>query len=57
MFRDPDGNQQVLAHLADLVGRGQLHPTVPTEFPLSDAARVMSDLIDRLLVGKAVLVP
>jgi NADPH2:quinone reductase len=57
MFRDPDGNQQVLAHLADLVGRGQLHPTVPTEFPLSDAARVMSDLIDRSLVGKAVLVP
>jgi NADPH2:quinone reductase len=57
MFRDPDGNQQVLAHLADLVGRGQLHPTVPTEFPLSDAARVMSDLIDRSLVGKAVLLP
>jgi NADPH2:quinone reductase len=57
MFRDPDGNQQVLAHLADLVGRGQLHPTVPTEFPLSDAAPVMSGLIDRSLVGKAVLVP
>jgi NADPH2:quinone reductase len=57
MFRDPDGNQQVLAHLADLVGRGQLHPTVPAEFPLSDAARVMADLIDRSLVGKAVLVP
>ncbi|HXA34491.1 MAG TPA: NADPH:quinone oxidoreductase family protein [Acidimicrobiales bacterium] len=57
MFRDPEGNQQVLAHLADLIGRGQLHPTVPTEFPLSDAARVMSDLIDRSLVGKAVLVP
>jgi NADPH2:quinone reductase len=57
MFRDPGGNQQVLAHLADLVGRGRLHPTAPTEFPLSDAARVMSDLIDRLLVGKAVLVP
>ena len=57
MFRDPEGNQQVLAHLADLVGRGQLHPTAPTEFPLSDAARVMSDLIDRSLVGKAVLVP
>jgi NADPH2:quinone reductase len=57
MFRDPEGNQQVLAHLADLVGRGQLHPTVPTEFPLSAAAAVMSDLIDRSLVGKAVLVP
>lgn len=57
MFRDAEGNHQVLAHLADLVGRGQLHPTAPTEFPLSDAARVMSDLIDRSVVGKAVLVP
>jgi len=57
MFRDPEGNQRVLAHLADLVGRGRLHPTAPTEFPLSAAARVMSDLIDRSLVGKAVLVP
>jgi NADPH2:quinone reductase len=57
MFRDPEGNHQVLGHLADLIGRGQLHPTVPTEFPLPDAGRVMSDLIDRSLMGKAVLVP
>jgi NADPH2:quinone reductase len=57
MFRDPEGNQQVLAHLADLLARGQLHPTTPTEFPLSAATGVMSDLIDRSLVGKAVLVP
>ena len=57
MFRDPGGNQRVLGHLADLLARGQLHPTTPTEFPLSGAGRVMSDLIDRALVGKAVLVP
>lgn len=57
MFRDPEGNRQVLAYLAELLARGQLHPTTPTEFPLSAAARVMSDLIDRSLVGKAVLVP
>jgi NADPH2:quinone reductase len=57
MFRDPDGNQQVLSQLADMVNDGRLHPTAPTEFPLVDAARVMASLIDRAVVGKAVLVP
>jgi NADPH2:quinone reductase len=57
MFRDPDGNHQVLSQLADMVGQGRLHPTAPTEFPLADAAGVMSALIDRSVVGKAVLVP
>jgi NADPH2:quinone reductase len=57
MFRDPNGNQQVLAHLADLVREGRVHPTAPTEFPLASAAGVMANLIDRSMVGKAVLVP
>ncbi len=57
MFRDPNGNQQVLAHLAELVREGRVHPTAPTEFPLASAAGVMADLIDRSMVGKAVLVP
>ena len=57
MFRDPNGNHQVLSQLADMVSRDQLHPTTPAEFRLADAAGVMSDLIDRSVVGKAVLVP
>ena len=56
-FRDPVGNREMLAELVEMIGDGRLHPTVPTEYPLDQAAAVMSGLIDRSLSGKAVLVP
>ncbi|MBF6555825.1 MAG: NADPH:quinone oxidoreductase family protein [Acidimicrobiales bacterium] len=56
-FKDPIGNRTLIGELMDLVGSGQLHPTVPTSYPLEDAAAVMSGLIDRSIAGKAVLVP
>jgi NADPH:quinone reductase-like Zn-dependent oxidoreductase len=40
-----------------MIDDGRLHPTVPTEYPLDQAASVMSGLIDRTLSGKVVLVP
>ena len=54
---DPGGHREMLAELLDLVENGRLHPTVPTERPLADAAAVMSALLDRSLGGKVVLVP
>jgi NADPH2:quinone reductase len=56
-FKDPIGNRTLIGELMDLVGSGRLHPTVPTSYPLEDAAVVMSGLIDRSIAGKAVLVP
>ncbi|HEV3264970.1 MAG TPA: NADPH:quinone oxidoreductase family protein [Acidimicrobiales bacterium] len=56
-FRDPTGNREMLAELVTMISDGRLHPTVPTEYPLEEAAAVMSGLIDRSLSGKAVLVP
>jgi NADPH2:quinone reductase len=56
-FKDPMGNRALIGELMELVGSGRLHPTVPTAYPLEDAAAVMSGLIDRSIAGKAVLVP
>ncbi len=56
-LKDPTGNRELVAELVDLVGSGRLHPTVPAEYPLDEAATVMSGLIDRSIRGKAVLVP
>jgi NADPH2:quinone reductase len=56
-FRDPTGNREMLAELVAMIDDGRLHPTVPTEYPLDQAATVMAGLIDRTLSGKVVLVP
>ncbi|MGH9095885.1 MAG: NADPH:quinone oxidoreductase family protein [Acidimicrobiales bacterium] len=56
-FRDPTGNRQMLAELVWMIDQGRLHPTVPTEYRLDQAAAVMSGLIDRTLSGKVALVP
>jgi NADPH:quinone reductase len=54
---DLGGNREVLAELTELVESGRLHPTVPAERPLTDAAAVMAGLLDRSIAGKVVLVP
>lgn len=56
-FRDPTGNREMLAELVAMIDDGRLHPTVPTEYPLDQAATVMAGLIDRTLSGKVVLIP
>ena len=56
-FRDPIGNRRLLDELMGLISDGQLHPTVPSEYPLDQASSVMSGLIDRTLAGKVVLIP
>ena len=56
-FKDPFGNRELIGELMDLVGAGRLHPARPMTYPLEDAARVMSGLVDRSIGGKAVVVP
>jgi NADPH:quinone reductase len=54
---DPGGQRELLAELLDLVSEGRLHPAVPVERPLEDAAEMMTGLLERRVVGKVVLVP
>ena len=55
--RDPEGNRQVLAELMDLAGAGALSPVEPAARPLDDVVAVLSELQDRQVAGKVVLVP
>jgi len=56
-FRDHEGYRALLGELMAMVGDGKLHPPIPTERPLVEAARAMEDLIARNVTGKVVLVP
>ena len=56
-MRDPAGNQALLAELMDLAGSGALHPVEPHEYPLDDVVGALTDLQDRKVAGKVVLVP
>jgi NADPH2:quinone reductase len=56
-FRDQEAYRALLGELMDMVGEGKLHPPVPAERPLVQAATAMADLIERRVTGKVVLVP
>jgi NADPH2:quinone reductase len=55
--RDPDGNRALLSELMALAGSGALSPVEPIEYPLDDVVRALTDLQDRRVAGKVVLVP
>jgi NADPH2:quinone reductase len=55
--RAGDENRALVDELLGMVADGRLHPPVPSERPLADAAQVMAELIDRRAGGKVVLVP
>jgi NADPH2:quinone reductase len=55
--RDPEGNQELLGQLLELAGAGALKPVEPTAYPLDEVARALTDLQDRQVGGKVVLVP
>jgi NADPH2:quinone reductase len=54
---DPAGNRKLFEEIVDLLMAGRLHPVVPAERPLEDAADVMRELLERSITGKVVLVP
>jgi NADPH2:quinone reductase len=56
-FRNHEAYRTLLAELMEMVGEGRLHPPVPAERTLVQAAQVMEDLIERRVTGKVVLVP
>jgi len=55
--RHPDRNQELIEEVLDLVEVGRLHPVKPHAYPLADAARALTDLAERRVAGKAVLLP
>jgi len=56
-MRDAAGNQELLSELMTLAGSGALSPVEPTDYPLEDVVRALTDLQDRKVAGKVVLVP
>ncbi len=56
-MRDAPGNQALLAELLELAGSGELSPVEPTPYPLDEVVRALTDLQDRQVAGKVVLVP
>jgi NADPH2:quinone reductase len=55
--RDPQGNQALLTELLQLAGSGALAPVEPTEYALDDVVRALTDLQERQVGGKVVLIP
>lgn len=53
----PEENRRLLGEVLDGIDRGQLRPVEPEAYPLAAAGQVLTDLAERRLTGKAVLVP
>lgn len=56
-MRDAEGNQTLLNELMRLAGSGAISPVEPTTYPLDDVVRALTDLQERRIGGKVVLVP
>ena len=56
-MRDPDGNRLLLDDLMALAAAGEIHPVEPTAYPLDEVVRALTDLQERRVGGKVVLVP
>lgn len=56
-LRDPDGNRALLAELMDLADSGAISPVEPTPYALDDVVAALTDLQDRKVAGKVVLIP
>jgi NADPH2:quinone reductase len=56
-LRNADANAELLDEVLAMAAAGCLHPPVPAERPLDEAAPAMAGLLDRSISGKVVLVP
>jgi NADPH:quinone reductase len=56
-MKNPEANAALDAELFALAGRGDLRPVEPLVAPLDAAGRVLTDIAERRVVGKVVLVP
>jgi NADPH:quinone reductase len=55
--RNRDANQAMIADIIAAIASGELKPVAPFERPLSEAADVLTELIERRATGKIVLIP
>jgi len=55
--KNPALNDAMLSEVLRLVGLGRLSPVEPITYPLSEAARALSDLEARRVAGKVALIP
>ncbi|HMG44336.1 MAG TPA: NADPH:quinone oxidoreductase family protein, partial [Acidimicrobiales bacterium] len=56
-MQQPEAHDELLADLLAVVAAGRLHPVEPTAYPLDQAAQALTDLAERRVSGKVVLVP
>jgi NADPH:quinone reductase len=52
----PEMGRENMRKLVELAGQGKLKPRISHRFPLAQAADAMHAVIDRRVIGKAVLV-
>lgn len=55
--RNPAGNDSLLTEVFERIERGDLNPIEPVSYPLGDAATALTDLVERRISGKVVLIP
>jgi NADPH2:quinone reductase len=53
--RDPEGNRQLLADLTQMIEAGEVSPAKPTTYPLARAGEALTELTERRIAGKVVL--
>lgn len=56
-LRNGERNEEMVAEVLAEISAGRLHPVEPVAYALADAARALSDLDERKVAGKAILVP
>jgi NADPH2:quinone reductase len=56
-MKNPDLNNANLAKVLQLIDEGKLRPVKPVTYPLSDAARALTDIQARKIAGKVALIP
>lgn len=55
--RSPDEQRGLVAELIDMLATGRIKPEVTAQFSLDEAAGALRELMDRKVVGKAVVLP
>jgi NADPH:quinone reductase len=55
--RDPQMNRAMIVELLDMLADGRIRPQVSAQFPLSRSADALRELMDRRVIGKAVVLP
>jgi NADPH:quinone reductase len=55
--RDPQANAANLREMAGWLMQGKLKPHISARYPLNDAATALTDMMERKVMGKVVLVP